>query len=730
MRAVVVAVQLPTETDDERTASLVQLERLASTLGIEVVDREVQKRSRPERSTYLGAGKLEELGARCASRDADDADDADDVDDAIDLVIVDGDLTPRQHRELTRAVGVEVVDRTGLILEIFESRARTRQALIEVEIARLRYELPRQRDNLGKADRRGGGGRGERGNTHVALGKERIRDRIAALGKELGGAQAATVASRERRDDVYTVALVGYTNAGKSSLMRALTGSEVYVEDQLFATLGTTVRRLADAPKPPIVIADTVGFIKDLPHELVASFQSTLDEALDAQLMLVVVDASDPDWRDQLEVTQSTLDAIGASPHLRRVVLNKVDRVDADARVSLADEAPDAIQISAHDPDDVQRLRDDVVAIRERGLCEESLLVPFESGHLRAEIFEHAHVLEEHHTEWGTVLRVRARDRQIDRWDRSLAPGSQDWDEPILVSDLVDTLWKHGLELTIDSSKIEESGLDFLVAHARDAEENRWIVRCARREAVIHASRIEGRALRLVRDRLPVAVPQWHLQTHGVIAYPLVAGTPGWTLDDAGEASFHVDPAVPPDRWLQSLGETLAALQAIPIADVTAAGLPVLTIDDERDRRRVRMLATRAVLRPHDEMWARWEQWLDSDAGWPQHAKLVHGDLHPGHLLVDDDHALVGILDWTEVHVGDPAIDLITCFGCYGEQALEEVIESFAAAGGLVWPGLIEHVQSLWRFTPVEIAHWAMSTNNAAVLESARTQLETLSSSP
>jgi GTP-binding protein HflX len=220
------------------------------------------------------------------------------------------------------------------------------------------HQLPRVRDDENKRDKQGGGaGRGERGHTAVELVKQQLRERLAKLRKELSELQdAADNKRRGRKNDAARVALVGYTNAGKSSLMRALTGSEVLVEDKLFATLNVTTRPLHPPSAPAVVVTDTVGFIQRLPHELVASFRATLDEARDAERILIVVDVSDPAWRDQLRVTQETLESIGVRVP-QRIVLNKIDRTRITERLGLALELPDALQICAHEPEDIAELR-------------------------------------------------------------------------------------------------------------------------------------------------------------------------------------------------------------------------------------------------------------------------------------------------------------------------------------------------------------------------------------
>ncbi|HVV84559.1 MAG TPA: GTPase HflX, partial [Kofleriaceae bacterium] len=295
----------------------------------------------------------------------------------VTVVVVDHDLSPTQQRNLERATDAEVMDRTSVILGIFHRHARTREARLQVEIARLGYLAPRLRELGGGGDRvRGGvGGKGA-GESSLELDRRRIRDRIAELRRELAGIEGGSRTRRQRRGDVSTVAVVGYTNAGKSSLMRALTGSEVYVADKLFATLDTTVRVLDSRTRPPILISDTVGFIKKLPHDLVASFRSTLEEAAEGDLLLHVVDASDPAFVDQMAVTHEVLGEVGAdAPSL--VVLNKADRLDDEARADLALRYPDAVIMSAKDPADVARLHDRIVEHFAGAATEAELMIPW-----------------------------------------------------------------------------------------------------------------------------------------------------------------------------------------------------------------------------------------------------------------------------------------------------------------------------------------------------------------
>ncbi len=356
----------------------------------------------------LGEGKLDELAAAAAEARA-------------GAVLVDHDITPSQARNLEKATGAEVLDRTAVILAIFQRHARTREARLQVEIARLGYLAPRMREGSAGRDRQGGGigGRGA-GESHLELDRRKLRDRIAELRQELVAVERESTTRRARRSDARTVALVGYTNAGKSSLMRALTGSGVLVADQLFATLDTTVRALHPPTHPRILVSDTVGFIKKLPHDLVASFRSTLDEARDASLLLHVIDASDPAYPAQMEVTRQVLAEVGADDAPRLLVLNKIDRVDEARRVELAAGHPDAVLLSAKRPEDVADLRERLIAFFERDMVEAEMVVPYARQRLVGEIHAQCRVLGETYDEQGTRVRLRTDPATLARLRSSL----------------------------------------------------------------------------------------------------------------------------------------------------------------------------------------------------------------------------------------------------------------------------------------------------------------------
>jgi GTP-binding protein HflX len=446
---VLLGVQLSGVDDGEFASSLDELARLAKTLGLEVVARVTQRRARLSPGAVIGAGKLKELaewtggegvvpvGPRWPRRHhGPRADEAESEATVVDepsaeaapsarasLVLVDHELTPSQARNLERATGAEVLDRTAVILAIFQRHAKSREARLQVEIARLSYVAPRLRETGGGRDREGGGigGRGA-GESASELDRRKVRDRISELRAELAAIEREAGTRRKRRGGQNTAALVGYTNAGKSSWMRALTGSGVLVEDKLFATLGTTVRALEPKGATRVLISDTVGFIKHLPHDLVASFRSTLDEARESDLLVHVVDASDPAFAAQIAVTCEVLESIGASGIPRRIVLNKVDRLDAAAREQIAAAHPDALLLSAKRPEDAAALREDLLAFFERDMEEAELVVPYALQRVVAEAHANGHVLAESHDATGTHLRVRATPEVLARLRASLAP--------------------------------------------------------------------------------------------------------------------------------------------------------------------------------------------------------------------------------------------------------------------------------------------------------------------
>ena len=452
-KAVLVGVQLPSISDQELKGSMEELARLVHTLGYEVVGQLSQKRSSDRGGTVIGEGKLKELAgwtdgpgfvasmaqhkkSKAALKFDKNKEQSEDEDESIeeseeseeeasevsnpvvkaDVVIFDCDLTPSQLRNLESALGVSVIDRTGVIIEIFSRHARTRAARLQVEIARLSYLTPRIRE-AGVGDGRGAGGGGGRGGGESALelDKRNIRDRIKELKNELASIGQEDLTRRSRRQQEISVALVGYTNAGKSSLMRAMTGSEVLVADKLFATLDTTIRPMYPESRPKILISDTVGFIKKLPHDLVASFKSTLDEALNASLLLFVVDSSDPAFRSQLEVTKKVLAEVGATDVPSLLVLNKQDCLKDYQKEELKADFPEAFFLSTRSKEDLAALREKILSYFEEDMIDEQIVVPYFAKGIIGEIRAKMRVLSERYDETGAILSVRATPENLSR---------------------------------------------------------------------------------------------------------------------------------------------------------------------------------------------------------------------------------------------------------------------------------------------------------------------------
>tara|TARA_R110001592_G_scaffold6045_22_gene32897 strand:+ start:5450 stop:6754 length:1305 start_codon:yes stop_codon:yes gene_type:complete len=409
-RALIVAVQLDNVSDVEFESSLAELGDLAKTLGLQVVGKFTQKRSSFDSTAYMGVGKREEI--RQFLEDQQDGE--------VEYILVDHEISPSQALNLENEVACEVMDRTVVILEIFHRNARSHAARVQVEIARLTYMAPRLREAAKRAgplgrQRSGTGGRGT-GQSRSQMDSRKVRDRIAELQKEIDAMEARRDTQRSRRQEqsgLEQVALVGYTNAGKSTLMRALTGSDELVANQLFATLDTKVRTLHPESVPRVLVSDTVGFIKNLPHGLVASFKSTLDEALSASLLLHIIDAGDPGFEMQIEVTDKVLAEIGADSVPRIRVFNKIDYLQDEAaqaqrREELQAKYPGCIVLSAHRKDDITALHQAVVHVFQQQLIESEIFLPWSAQELRGEIFASSEVLEERADSDGAFFRFRA----------------------------------------------------------------------------------------------------------------------------------------------------------------------------------------------------------------------------------------------------------------------------------------------------------------------------------
>jgi GTPase len=395
-RVLMVGIQLRSETEDEVEQSLEELERLIETLGGIVVDSFIQRRDTPSPAMFIGKGKAEQIAKKARELDC-------------QLVAFDTELTGGQQKNLEKELDCRVVDRTGIILDIFSRHARTKEAKNQVEMASLEYLSSRLTRRWTHLERQKGGiGMRGVGEKQIELDRRLIRTRIGRLKHDLEHSAKERAVQSLHRDRFLRVAIVGYTNAGKSTLMNNLTASEVLVDDRLFATLDSTVRIIDPKTRPPILLSDTVGFIKKLPHGLVASFRSTLREVLEADLLLHVVDLSSPTYMDQLEVTKKVLDEIGAVGKPSVMAFNKADLVKEVFLPKLLERRYiDGLVVSAHNPADMKRLRDTVYNFFERDMLELEIVVPYQDTYLQSQIHEYSKVLEKQYLEEGARFKIR-----------------------------------------------------------------------------------------------------------------------------------------------------------------------------------------------------------------------------------------------------------------------------------------------------------------------------------
>jgi GTP-binding protein HflX len=379
-------------------AELGELRELLRTAGVAVMGEMVQHRDQPHPNLYLGAGKVEELKGLLEGADA-------------NVLVCDDELSPRQERNLEKELGVPVIDRTAVILDIFAGHAHTAEGKLQVELAQLEYNLARMRGLWTHLERLGGGiGTRGPGESQIETDRRLARDRIAGLRRRLDQVKGTRRVMRAERERAHlpTVALAGYTNAGKSTLLNALTGAEVGVRDRLFHTLDPTTRTLRLQGRA-YLLTDTVGFIRKLPHQLVNAFAATLEETRLADLVLHVVDASAPE--EELEAmvraVEDVLEEIDAADNPRVLVLNKADRLDEERRRELAFRHPDAVLVSAATGEGLERLGERIVGEFERSLCDVELLVPFSEGATLSELHDVAGDLER--TDTADGVRVHAR---------------------------------------------------------------------------------------------------------------------------------------------------------------------------------------------------------------------------------------------------------------------------------------------------------------------------------
>ena len=391
-------------TQEDADNAMAELKLLAETAGSEVLEALVQRRSQPDPATYIGRGKVEEVADVVRATGA-------------DTVICDGELQPAQLRNLEDRIKVKVVDRTALILDIFASHAKSAEGKAQVELAQLQYLKQRLRGWGGNLSRQAGGraaggagigGRGP-GETKLETDRRRIHHRIAQLRRRLREMDVTREGKRSerRRNRVPSVAIVGYTNAGKSSLLNRLTGAGVLVEDALFATLDPTTRRTETRDGRVFTLTDTVGFVRHLPHDLVEAFRSTLEESTTADLLLHVVDASDPDPEGQIAAVRQVLAEIGASDVPELLVCNKADRADATTLLALRAGHPGCVVVSARTGHGLEELADAVEARLPNPEVWVETLIPYSRGDLMDRIHRTGTIETLEHTGEGTKVRAR-----------------------------------------------------------------------------------------------------------------------------------------------------------------------------------------------------------------------------------------------------------------------------------------------------------------------------------
>ncbi len=386
---------------------LSELRELLRTAGVAVVGQAVQHRDGPHPNTYLGPGKLEEVKAAAAAADA-------------NVIACDDELTPRQERNLEATLGLPVVDRTAIILDIFAGHAHSAEGKLQVELAQLEYNLARMRGLWSHLERLGGGiGTRGPGESQIETDRRLARDRISALKRRLAGVRASRATMRAERERAHLprIALAGYTNAGKSTLLNALTGARVGVRDRLFHTLdpSTRVWRLGGRP---YLLTDTVGFIRKLPHQLVEAFGATLEETVLADLVLHVVDASAPEDEldEMVRAVEEVLEGIGAGERPRLLVLNKADRLDDEQRAELRFRHPEGILVSAATGEGLDALADRIDREFRRNLRAVDLLVPYGEGGRLAELHDVAGDLERTETPEGVRVHVRLPVSLVERF--------------------------------------------------------------------------------------------------------------------------------------------------------------------------------------------------------------------------------------------------------------------------------------------------------------------------
>ena len=399
------AVLVGLSADADGGGTLEELTRLAQTAGASVVGIVAQRRARANPATFVGRGKVEEVLARARETGA-------------DLVIVDGELSPAQQRNLERSLHTKVLDRTALVLDIFAQRARTSEGRLQVELAQMTYLLPRLAGRGGILSRLGGGiGTRGPGETKLEVDRRRIRTRITGLQRQIESLRQHRRLQRQARTEAAlpVVALIGYTNAGKSSLLNTLTRADVMTADKLFATLDPTVRKAVLPNRRPVLFVDTVGFIQKLPHDLVAAFRATLEEVVEADLLVHVIDGSHPRWSEQMAAVEDVLVELGAAETLRINAINKIDRITREALRDIEAEVPGAIPISALRRLGLVNLLRTIAQRVPDPIRRVSLVIPYTEAGVLAKIYAEGRVLRRADQDDGTLVEAEVPPRTLER---------------------------------------------------------------------------------------------------------------------------------------------------------------------------------------------------------------------------------------------------------------------------------------------------------------------------